>query len=148
MRRVTRLNLNTKTAAGTGDVGQQQELFTAYRYDALLTDSPLVLVQAEETYRARVIIEQVYAELCPDPAEQPTGRAVPQHVHVVDAVRAGDHPRHERGELHPGVRRSTPAHRHPLIKQLRQPGSLGSVRTGARPAHDTRFGSSNTAVYS
>ena len=136
MRRVTRLNLNTKTAAGTGDVGQQQELFTAYRYDALLTDSPLVLVQAEETYRARVIIEQVYAELCPDPAEQPTGRAVPQHVHVVDAVRAGDHPRHERGELQSGVRRSRTTHRQAPFQLVVQPGSLGQRQdrgqTGAR----------------
>jgi len=32
VRRVKRLNPNTKTPTGTGDAGQQQELFTAYRY--------------------------------------------------------------------------------------------------------------------
>jgi hypothetical protein len=32
VRRVTRLNPNTKAPTGTGDAGQQQELFTAYRY--------------------------------------------------------------------------------------------------------------------
>jgi len=74
VRRVTRLNPNTKTPAGTGDAGQQQELFTAYRYHALFTDSPLVLVQAEKTHRAHAIIEQVHADLKHGPlAHLPSG---------------------------------------------------------------------------
>jgi len=74
VRRVTRLNPNTKTPAGTGDADQQQELFTAYSHDALVTDSPLVLVQAEETHRARAIIEQVHADLKHGPlAHLPSG---------------------------------------------------------------------------
>jgi len=72
VRRVTRLNPNTKTPAGTGDAGQQQELFTAYR--SVFTDSPLVLVQAEKTHRAHAIIEQVHADLKHGPlAHLPSG---------------------------------------------------------------------------
>ncbi len=74
VRRVKRLNPNTKTPTGTGDAGQQQELFTAYRYHAVFTDSPLVLVQAEKTHRAHAIIEQVHADLKHGPlAHLPSG---------------------------------------------------------------------------
>ena len=54
----------------------------------------------------------------PDPAEQRRHRAVPQQVHVVDAVRPGDHPGHQAGHL-----------------QLRR-----SPRTGGRSAHAPRPG--------
>ena len=60
VRRVKRLNPRSK--AGTGDAGQQ-ELFSLYRYHAVFTDSPLILVQAEKTHRAHAIIEQVHADL-------------------------------------------------------------------------------------
>jgi len=74
VRRVKRLNPNTKTPTGTGDAGQQQELFSAYRYHALFTDSPLVLVQAEKTHRAHAIIEQVHVDLKHGPlAHLPSG---------------------------------------------------------------------------
>jgi len=67
VRRVKRLNpaSNTKTKTGTGDgaVAQQQELFAAYRYHAVFSDSPLTLVQAEKTHRAHAIVEQVIADL-------------------------------------------------------------------------------------
>ena len=46
-----------------------------------------------------------------DPAEQRGHRAVPQQVHVIDAVRPGDHPGH----------------------QARRPSAARSPRTGARP---------------
>ncbi len=36
-----------------GDVGQQQQRVSAYRCPAVFTDSPLVLIQAEKTDRAR-----------------------------------------------------------------------------------------------
>ena len=60
MRRVKRLTAiaTTKTTAG-----EQQELFTAYRYHAVFTDSPLTLVQAEKTHREHAIIEQVIADV-------------------------------------------------------------------------------------
>jgi len=63
VRRVKRLNPDTKTPTGTGDAGQQQELFSASATTAVFTDSPLVLVQAEKTHRAHAIIEQVHADL-------------------------------------------------------------------------------------
>ena len=41
---------------------------------------------------------------CPHPLEQPLHPAVPQQVHVIDAVRTGDHPRDQRRHLQPCVR--------------------------------------------
>ncbi len=78
VRRVKRLNpaSNTKTKTGTGDgaVAQQQELFAAYRYHAVFSDSPLTLVQAEKTHRAHAIVEQVIADLKNGPmAHLPSG---------------------------------------------------------------------------
>jgi len=52
--RVKRLN---PAAAGQG------ELFTAYRYHAVFTDSSLELLQAESYHRGHAIIEQVIADL-------------------------------------------------------------------------------------
>jgi len=73
VRRVKRLNPNTKAPAGTGDAGQQQELFSLYRYHAVFTDSPL-MVQAEKTHRGHAIIEQVHADLKHGPlAHLPSG---------------------------------------------------------------------------
>jgi hypothetical protein len=54
VRRVKRLN---QAAAGQG------ELFTAYRYHAVFTDSSLELLQAESYHRGHAIIEQVIADL-------------------------------------------------------------------------------------
>lgn len=55
VRRVRRLN----PAAVEG----QQELFTAFRYHAVFTDSPLPMLQAEADHRRHAIIEQVIADL-------------------------------------------------------------------------------------
>lgn len=41
----------------------QGELFTAYRYLAVFTDSPLELLAAESCHRDHAIIEQVHADL-------------------------------------------------------------------------------------
>jgi hypothetical protein len=71
VRRVKRLTAiaTTKTTAG-----EQQELFTAYRYHAVFTDSPLTLVQAEKTHREHAIIEQVIADVKQGPlAHLPSG---------------------------------------------------------------------------
>ncbi len=52
----------------------QGELFPVWRYHAAFTDSPLVLVQAEEHHRGHAIIEQVFAELINGPlAHLPSG---------------------------------------------------------------------------
>ncbi len=48
-----------------------------YRYHAVFTDSPLILVQAEKTHRAQAIIEQVHADLKHGPLCPLTLRVVP-----------------------------------------------------------------------
>jgi len=104
VRRVTRLNPNTKTPAGTGDAGQQQELFTAYR--SVFTDSPLVLVQAEKTHRAHAIIEQVHADLKHGPlAHLPSGSFQASSAWLVLAATPSTSPAPPAASL----RRSTPA---------------------------------------
>jgi hypothetical protein len=60
---------NPKAAPGQG------ELFPAWRYHAVFTDSPFELVQAEEQHRGHAIIEQVIADLSDGPlAHLPSGR--------------------------------------------------------------------------
>jgi hypothetical protein len=49
-------DLNRQAPAG------QDELFPAWRYHAVLTDSPVELVQAEAQHRDHAIIEQVFAD--------------------------------------------------------------------------------------
>jgi hypothetical protein len=67
VRRIPDLN---KTA-----VDAQGELFPVWRYHAAFTDSPFVLVQAEEQHRGHAVIEQVFAELIDGPlAHLPSGR--------------------------------------------------------------------------
>jgi hypothetical protein len=52
----------------------QGELFVAYRYHAVFTDSPFELVQAEGQHREHAIVEQVFAELNDGPlAHLPSG---------------------------------------------------------------------------
>lgn len=66
VRRVRRLN--PKRPAG------QDELFPTYRYHAVFTDSPYVLVQAEGQHRGHAVIEQVNADLIDGPlAHLPSG---------------------------------------------------------------------------
>jgi len=65
VRRVKRLN---PAAAAQG------ELFTAYRYHAVFTDSSLELLQAESYHRGHAIVEQVIADLKAGPlAHLPSG---------------------------------------------------------------------------
>ena len=67
VRRIPDLNKTTVDAQG--------ELFTVWRYHAAFTDSPFVLVQAEEQHRGHAVIEQVFAELIDGPlAHLPSGR--------------------------------------------------------------------------
>jgi Transposase DDE domain group 1 len=61
-------DLNAKQAAGQG------ELFTAWRYHALFTDSPFPVLQAEEHHRGHAQAEQVFADWSDGPlAHLPSG---------------------------------------------------------------------------
>ena len=63
VRRVTDMNPNN-----------QSELFTAYRYHAVFTNSPLPMLAAEKAHRAHAIVEQVIADLKNGPlAHLPSG---------------------------------------------------------------------------
>ena len=84
MRRIKRLNpasakaesktKATKATKATDANAEQQELFALYRHHAVFTDSPLVLVQAEQAHRSHAIIEQVHADLRQGPlAHLPSG---------------------------------------------------------------------------
>lgn len=61
--------LNPKASQG------QEELFAAYRYHAVFTDSPFELVQAEAQHRGHAVIEQLNADLIDGAlAHLPSGR--------------------------------------------------------------------------
>jgi len=61
-------DLNPKAAAGQG------ELFTAWRYHAVFTDSPFTMLQAEEHHRGHAQAEQVFADWTDGPlAHLPSG---------------------------------------------------------------------------
>jgi len=61
-------DLNRQAAAG------QDELFDVWRYHAVFTDSPFVMLQAEEQHRDHAIIEQVLADQTSGPlAHLPSG---------------------------------------------------------------------------
>jgi hypothetical protein len=61
-------DLNQKAAAGQG------ELFTAWRYHAVFTDSPFTMLQAEEHHRGHAQAEQVFADWTDGPlAHLPSG---------------------------------------------------------------------------
>ncbi len=52
----------------------QSELFTAYRYHAVFTNSPLPMLESEKAHRAHAIVEQVIADLKNGPlAHLPSG---------------------------------------------------------------------------
>ena len=54
-------DLNKQATAG------QDELFTAWRYHAVFTDSPFELLQAEGQHRDHAIVEQVFADVTDGP---------------------------------------------------------------------------------
>jgi hypothetical protein len=61
-------DLNKQATAG------QDELFPAWRYHAIFTDSPVELVQAEAQHRDHAIVEQVFADWTDGPlAHLPSG---------------------------------------------------------------------------
>ena len=61
-------DLNKQAGAG------QDELFPAWRYHAVFTDSPFELIQAEGQHRGHAIVEQVFADVTSGPlAHMPSG---------------------------------------------------------------------------
>ena len=80
-----------------------------------------------------------------DPAEQPVHRAVPQHVHVIDRIRARGHPSDQARDLQMRVDAALAARPDVLRDQVARPARSARAITGTRPACDTRFGSSNDA---
>jgi len=82
VRRVKRLN---PASVPTG----QGELFTAYRYHAVFTDSPQPMLQAEKTHRQHAVIEQVNADLKAGPlAHLPSGSFAANSAWLVLATMA------------------------------------------------------------
>ena len=67
----------------------QSELFTAYRYHALFTNSPLAMLEAEKAHRAHAIVEQVIADLKNGPlAHLPSGQFCANGAWLVCAAMA------------------------------------------------------------
>ena len=61
-------DLNKQAGAG------QDELFPAWRYHAVFTDSPFELIQAEGQHRDHAVVEQVFADVTSGPlAHMPSG---------------------------------------------------------------------------
>ena len=76
----------------------------------------------------------------PDPAEQCGHRAMAQQVHVIDAVRPGDHPAHQARDLHVHVHPARAINPDMLCDQAAQARPLrqGHHRDQARPRHEIR----------
>jgi len=65
--------------------------------------------------------------------EDPTHPAVPQQSHVLDAVRTGHHPRHQRCDFQPGVGALVPRHAQVLTGQACKPSSVGQCQHRDQP---------------
>ncbi len=78
---------------------------------------------------------------CPHPGHQPAHAAVAQQVQIVDGIRAGDHPRHDRGNLHRRVRPTRARQVHVLGDQVVQPAALRQRQHGrqSRTGHQIRI---------
>ena len=74
-------DLNQKAAAGQG------ELFTAWRYHAVFTDSPFATLQAEEHHRGHAQAEQVFADWTDGPLAHLPVRLVPRERGLAGARR-------------------------------------------------------------
>jgi len=76
-------DLSPQAAAGQG------ELFPAWRYHAVFTDSPFELVQAEAQHRGHAVVEQVFADWNDGPlAHLPSGRFAANAAWLVIAAMA------------------------------------------------------------
>jgi hypothetical protein len=82
VRRVKRLNPESVPAG-------QGELFDAYRYHAVFTDSPQPMLQAEASHRQHAVVEQVIADLKGGPlAHLPSGKFAANSAWLVLATMA------------------------------------------------------------
>ena len=82
VRRVRRL-------AAAGTPAGQGELFAAHRHHAVVTDSPLTLLEAEASHRAHAVVEQVIADLKSGPlAHLPSGKLAANSAWLVLAAMA------------------------------------------------------------
>lgn len=68
---------------------EQGVLIPVWRYHAVFTDSPFVLVQAEEQHRAHAVVEQLFAEVHRRAVGSPAVREVQRQQHVVELHRHG-----------------------------------------------------------
>ena len=68
-----------------------------------------------------------------------------QQVHVIDAVRAGDHPRDQSWDPRWAFAPPAPFRVSAADTRSARPARWANAIVGAKPAHDTRFGSSKTA---
>ena len=59
--------------------------------------------------------------------EDPTHPTVTQQAHVIDAVRTGDHPRDQRGDLQTRVRTLVARHAQVLVREPRHFGALAGL---------------------
>ena len=79
--------------------------------------------------------------------EDPAHPAVPQQRHVIDAVRAGDHPGDQEATFSPALAPLSVGTLRVLIGQTRAAPPVGQREHRDQPRRgDTRFGSSKTAV--
>jgi hypothetical protein len=89
VRRVKRLN-TARPAARPKTCEGQEELFTTFyqwRHDAVFTDSPEAMLEAEATHRAHAVVEQVIAALKNGPlAHLPSGVFTPNAARLALAM--------------------------------------------------------------
>jgi hypothetical protein len=71
--------------------------------------------------------------------------AVAQHGHVIDGVRARDHPGDQGGDFQPGMGACVRGTLNHVSARRRRPAFSASFITGTKPAEDTRLESSNDA---
>src|SRR3954452_10588991 len=130
VRRVRRLNPAWVPAG-------QSELFAAYRYHAVFTDSPLPMLAAETGHRGHAIVEQVIADLKGGPlAHMPSGRFAANSAWTVLAASVQPHPRRRRPGL--GVPRQGD-HRDDPRPADRRPRTAGPHRRAAAHAPAPRL---------
>ena len=116
----------------------QSELFTAYRYHAVFTNSPLSMLEAEKAHRAHAIVEQVIADLKNGPlAHLPSGHFGPTAPAGLRRDGVQPHPRRR----HPGVDLPRQSHhRHDPRPAHHRPGPARPVGPTTHAAPADRLG--------
>jgi hypothetical protein len=70
---------------------------------------------------------------CPDPGEQPVHTAMSQKIHVIDAVRPGDHPCDKRRDLQVRVHATFGLQRQGVDDQVAQPSPVCQCHRRGQP---------------